>query len=143
MNTYNHILLAVDLQPDSVNVGKRAVEIAKAFGAHLTITNVTEPVVLSPASELMIPPDLGIEQELVEKAKSQLEQMRDELDYPDTTVLTLSGPMEHVLIDYADENHVDLIVVGNHHHHALSLLFGTRSDSVLHKANCDLLAVRL
>ena len=43
----------------------------------------------------------------------------------------------------AEENSMDLIVVGSHGRHGLSLLFGSTSNSVLHGASCDVLAVRI
>ncbi|MDB4308535.1 universal stress protein, partial [Porticoccaceae bacterium] len=43
----------------------------------------------------------------------------------------------------AKENHIDLIVVGSHGRHGLALIFGSTSNSVLHGATCDVLAVRI
>ena len=43
----------------------------------------------------------------------------------------------------ASEDGVDLIVVGSHGRHGLALIFGSTSNSVLHGANCDVLAVRI
>jgi universal stress protein A len=42
----------------------------------------------------------------------------------------------------ADEN-VDLIVVGSSEKHGLSFLITPTEDAVVHKAPCDVLAVRL
>ena len=37
----------------------------------------------------------------------------------------------------------DLIVVGSHSRHGLGLLVGSTTDSVLHSAGCDVLAIHL
>lgn len=44
---------------------------------------------------------------------------------------------------FADENGVDLIVVGSHGRHGFALLLGSTSTGVLHGAQCDVLAVRV
>jgi universal stress protein A len=43
----------------------------------------------------------------------------------------------------AKEEDVDLIIVGSHGRHGLALIFGSTSNSVLHGAPCDVLAVRI
>jgi len=43
----------------------------------------------------------------------------------------------------AKDQGLDLIVVGSHGRHGLSLLLGSTSTGVLHGAKCDVLAVRI
>jgi universal stress protein A len=43
----------------------------------------------------------------------------------------------------AKDQDIDLIVVGSHGRHGLALIFGSTSNSVLHGATCDVLAVRI
>jgi universal stress protein A len=43
----------------------------------------------------------------------------------------------------AKQTDIDLIVVGSHGRHGLALIFGSTSNSVLHGASCDVLAVRI
>jgi len=43
----------------------------------------------------------------------------------------------------AKQENIDLIVVGSHGRHGLALIFGSTSNSVLHGASCDVLAVRI
>ena len=43
---------------------------------------------------------------------------------------------------YSAQN-IELIVVGSHGRHGFSLIFGSTSNSVLHGAQCDVLAVRI
>jgi universal stress protein A len=38
---------------------------------------------------------------------------------------------------------MDLVVVGSHGRHGLSLLLGSTANGVLHGAGCDVLAVRV
>ena len=43
----------------------------------------------------------------------------------------------------AREGAFDLIVIGSHERHGLSILVNLTEDTVLHNAPCDVLAVRL
>ncbi|MEZ5528918.1 MAG: universal stress protein [Porticoccaceae bacterium] len=47
--------------------------------------------------------------------------------------------MHHFAID----NNVDLIVVGSHGRHGLSLILGSTATGVLHGSQCDVLAVKV
>jgi len=47
------------------------------------------------------------------------------------------------IIKIAEENNVDLIIVGSHGRHGLALLLGSTANGVLHHAKCDVLAVRI
>ena len=47
------------------------------------------------------------------------------------------------IVRIAEQEHIDLIVVGSHGRHGLALLLGSTANSVLHHAGCDVMAVRL
>jgi universal stress protein A len=53
------------------------------------------------------------------------------------------GSPKAEIIRIAREQRVDLIVLGSHGRHGLSLLLGSTASSVIHHAECDVLAVRL
>ncbi|MDN5937003.1 MAG: universal stress protein, partial [Nitrosospira sp.] len=53
------------------------------------------------------------------------------------------GVPEREIVRIAEEERVDLIVVGSHGRHGLALLLGSTANSVLHHAKCDVMAIRL
>ena len=53
------------------------------------------------------------------------------------------GKDHQEILEFAEINQVDLIVIGSHGRHGLALLLGSTANSVLHHAKCDVLAVRL
>ena len=55
----------------------------------------------------------------------------------------LWGIPKQEIINVAEQQQVDLIVVGSHGRHGLALLLGSTANSILHTAKCDVLAVRL
>lgn len=62
---------------------------------------------------------------------------------PDSDVIIQFGKAADAILDYADEEEADLIIVGSHGKHGVRLLLGSTANSILHRAKCDVLAVRI
>ena len=71
MSIYSKILLAVDLNCDSIAVGRRARDLAARMGAELTVLHVVEYVPVEPVGENMIPP-VQLLDELAAAARQRL-----------------------------------------------------------------------
>jgi universal stress protein A len=87
--------------------------------------------------------DLDLTSEMMAAAKKQLTHLAQQLDVPDDRLWVELGSPKFEINRVAEENQVDLIVVGSHGRHGLALLLGSTSNGVLHHAKCDVLAVRL
>jgi len=57
MAIYSRILLAVDLNSDSITIGRRARDLAAVLGAELTVLHVVEYVPVEPVGETMADAD--------------------------------------------------------------------------------------
>ncbi|WP_435103909.1 universal stress protein [Arhodomonas sp. AD133] len=143
MTGYQHILLAADFQDDSARVAERAKELASRYEARLSLLHVVENMPVEPGNELMIPPTANVEQELLNNAERRLRDLASRLSVADGDHEVRVGQTKREIIDHAEENGVDLIVVGSHSRHGLALLLGSTANAVLHGAPCDVLAVRL
>ncbi len=145
MKAYRRILLPVDLTPDSLLVGQRARALAEAFAAELEILHVVEPIPPMPTIPLdPVSPALVTSQaELLQMAQEQLAKLAGELDVPEGGRSVVVGNTRDEIVRAAAEGDFDLIVIGNHERHGLAFLFKPTEDSVLHRAPCDVLAVRL
>jgi universal stress protein A len=83
--------------------------------------------------------------------QNQLQQQATERLAAFAQQLPVERPDQHIILGHpAQEMHnlakqtdIDLIVVGSHGRHGLALIFGSTSNSVLHGASCDVLAVRI
>ena len=84
-----------------------------------------------------------IQEQLDDHAHSRLQKYSERLDYPVTQHLVITGHTETEIHRLAQEKEIDLIIVGSHGRHGLALLLGSTANSVLHGANCDVLAVRV
>lgn len=139
---YSHILVGLDLSEDCPQVLAKAVSFATQCHAKISLVHVIEPMAVSYGGDIAM--DIGMIQD---------QQTTTALDSLKKLASTLNIPVfqEHVLIGQtADEMHYlakqencDLILVGSHGRKGLALLLGSTSNSVLHGAECDVLAVHV
>lgn len=143
MPIYRKVLAVLDLSDDSVRVGARALEIgAGCGGADVTLLHVVEYMPVEPLSDSLLPA-MQIESELVERARVRLQTIANGLRSPPPPFQVASGNVKAEIVRVAREEQFDLIVIGSHERHGLSILVNFTEDTVLHNAPCDVLAVRL
>lgn len=142
MSIYRSILAVIDLSVDGAPVAQRAAALASHTpGATLKILHVVEYVPVEPLSDSLLPA-VQIEGELVERARTQLAQMAASLS-PAPQWEVAVGNVKNEIVRIAREGGHDLIVIGSHERHGLSILVNLIEDAVLHSSPCDVLAVRL
>ena len=143
MANYKHVLLAGDFSDHGNEVAKRAKQIAEQNQAQLSIVHVVDNLPITDAAYGPIPFDVDFTQELLDAAKTHLTKFAAELGIPEGRQWLEMGSPKLEIVRVAEENQVDLIVVGSHGRHGLALLLGSTANGVLHHAKCDVLAVRL
>jgi len=143
MTEYKHVLFAADFAPESESIGMRAADLARRYQARFSMVHVVEQVLMDPANELMLTQDVGLEQQLVDNARTRLERLAERIGMPDAERSVQLGSTKLEIIRVAREQAVDLIVIGSHGRHGLALLLGSTANAVLHGAPCDVLAVRI
>ena len=99
------------------------------------------PVDLS--NELVLPQAAEIDQELLQVAEQRLGELAARLDTPECPCIVVQGNTRREILRVAEENQVDLIVLGSHGREGIQLLLGSTANAVLHGAPCDVLAVRV
>jgi len=144
MGHYKHILLAADFTDHGIDVAAKAKELAEANQARLSIVHVVDNLPITDAAYgPIIPFDGDLTEQIIEAAKKRLLKMAKELDIAEENQWLEVGSPKFEVVRLADENNVDLIVVGSHGRHGFALLLGSTANGVLHHAHCDVLAVRL
>ncbi|MGZ5049601.1 MAG: universal stress protein [Methylobacter sp.] len=144
MEGYKHILLAVDFSEHCDAVADRAKDLAEKYQAKLSIVYVMDNLLVTDAAYgSTIPFDLDLTAELMETAKKRLAKLAEKLGISEDCRWLETGSPKLEIIRVAEENNVDLIVVGSHGRHGFALLLGSTANGVLHHAQCDVLAVRL
>jgi universal stress protein A len=142
MADYKKILLVVDLSADSDAIGSRARAIARCHGAQIELLHVVEYVPLEPMGETLMPA-VQIEGDLVKRATSKLADLAQRLELGNCVQRVATGSIKAEIIRIAQEQKVDLIVLGSRERHGVAILVNFTEDTVLHAAPCDVLAVRL
>jgi len=132
----------VDLTDDSEPVGVRARAIASSCGAELHLLHVVEYVPVEPMGETLLPA-VQIEEELVHRARERLAELATRLGIEGAPRTVAAGNIKAEIVRVAQEQGVDLIVLGSRERHGLSIIVNLTEDTVLHAAPCDVLAVRL
>ncbi len=144
MSSYKHLLIATDYSEHGNYVAKKAKLLASENQAELSIVHVVDNLPIIDASYgPIIPFDGDLTEEIMGAAKKRLSKMASELDIPEHNQWLETGSPTLEIVRVAEENEIDLIVVGSHGRHGLALLLGSTANGVLHHATCDVLAVRL
>ena len=144
MDSYQHILLAVDFSIHGDHVIQKAKYLANIFHAKLSIIHVLDNIPMpDTAYGTMIPLYKDSSYELLEEEKSRFMQIGNRLNIDPACRWMVWGVPGQEIIRIAEQEHIDLIVVGSHGRHGLALLLGSTANSILHHAKCDVLAVRL
>jgi universal stress protein A len=143
MQGYLYVLLATDLGAHSEAVGQRAVRLASVSGARFGLIHVVEHIPMDFPNDIVIPEQLDGVGFLVDHAKERLARLAEQLGAPDAPRWVEVGSAKREIARVANEQQVDLIVVGSHGRHGLGVILGSTADGVLHLAHCDVLAVRI
>lgn len=142
MACYTHIIAGLDLSEESPQVLEKAAELAKACGASLSVAHVIEPLTFAYGGDM--PVDLSeVQEQLQLKAEQELQRLAGQIEHPIQQEHVLVGQPATELHHLAGQENADLIIVGSHGRKGFALLLGSTSNSVLHGASCDVLAVRV
>lgn len=144
MGAYQHILLAVDYSGHSDAIVRRAKDLAKKYQTKLSLIHVLDNIPMPDTGYGTVIPlteDSGYD--LLEAEKARLMLIGDQLEVAQTNRWLIWGTPKQEIVRLAEREQIDLIVVGSHGRHGLSLLLGSTANSVLHYARCDVMAIRL
>jgi universal stress protein A len=142
MGGYKKLLVLLDLSEDSEQVAIAASNLAAYSNASMVALHVVEFVPVEPLGESLMP-TAQIEDELIKRAREKLSDLVARLALPRTFERVEVGNTKAGILRVADEEQVDLIVLGSRERHGLAILVNFTEDTVLHAAHCDVLAVRL
>ena len=97
---------------------------------------------VEPLSDSLLP-TVQIEADLLQTARQRMAALAAIQGSPAPAWEVCAGAAKIEVVRFAKAGNFDLIVVGSHERHGLSILVNLTEDTVLHAAPCDVLAVRL
>jgi universal stress protein A len=145
MSVYSHILVAIDFSDSSEHVLARAREIAQGNNARLSLLYVMEylPPIDYINDSLMDINWVTEEKVLLDHAKDKMQQFGKKHELDNVALQVELGSPKHEISRYVKEHDCDLVVLGSHGRHGISLLLGSTANAVLHDMPCDVLTVKL
>jgi len=144
MANYQHILLAIDYSEHGDSVARKAKTLADIYQAKLSMIHVLDNIPMPDTNYgTVIPLDVDSSYDLLEAEKTKLARIGERLGIDRSRRWLIWGVPKQEIVRIAEQEQVDLIVVGSHGRHGLALLLGSTANAVLHYAACDVMAVRL
>jgi nucleotide-binding universal stress UspA family protein len=148
MITLKKILVATDFSEPSEAALAYSRELARNFGAALTIMNVVENLLTRAygvdGGVVMIDPEL--QRQIEDGARQELDKLISKEDrdlLKAEGVVLVSGMPADAIISRARQTNTDLIVMGTHGRGGMAHLFlGSVSERVVRTAPCPVLTVR-
>lgn len=142
MNSYQHLLVAVDFTESIGSVIERAQKLAKSDASKLSLVHVIEPAPVDFLDQTMLV-DINLDELLKKTAKQQLHRLAEKYGIDDSDCYLEVGSVKTEILRLVGDLPADLLVVGSHGRHGVALLLGSTANAVLHGASCDVLAVRV
>jgi nucleotide-binding universal stress UspA family protein len=136
-----HILACIDFSDQSVQALDEVAAHARAHGSQITLLHVADP-------QAFIPPQAVLEPAAVtDRAdhEAALETLRDAhlADFSVDVAVLEDHATARAICEYADENGVDLIVVGSHGRGGMERwLIGSVAERVVRHASANVLVIR-
>ena len=142
MSNYRQLLVAIDLTDQSRAIATKSIELARLWQAQVRLLHVIEFVPVEPMSDALVPV-VQIDDRAVARAKEQIAALAAALGLGEDSYRVAVGNVKTEVLRQAREAGADLIVLGARERHGLSILVNLTEDTVLHGANCDVLAMRV
>jgi nucleotide-binding universal stress UspA family protein len=146
MAVFQKILAATDFSEVSTGALRCAAAMAASFGASLTVAHVAEDlgeeaVTAGVGTSWSVGPQTKVEAEATVRLANVVQKLAAEgLDV--RSALLVGHPVSEIL-NYAEHEKFDLIVMGTHGRRAIArVLLGSVAESVVRMAPCPVLTVR-
>jgi universal stress protein A len=140
MDSYQNILVALDIFSDHKTVLERALDIAHS-PSQISLVYVTFPQVYFESYGVGVGTDFVNDNQ--ESAKTTLLELAESHHIPDSQVYAPIGSAVDEIHLLSESVKADLIVMGTHGQSGLKLLLGSTANGVLHGVKCDVLAIKM
>ena len=139
--SFKRILVATDFSSVAEKAFESALEMAKQFGAELTIANVITPMVYPDRPDMIGPKILDVEESAAWTAMMRIADSPALKDVTHREIVRF-GPVVSTIEELVAEFGIDLVVVGTHGGKGLQkLLLGSVAESLLRECSCPVLTV--
>ena len=142
---FKRILVPTDFSKPSEAALRYARDVAARFGASLHLLHVTEDPYRSVyGAEVYVPAVEGLRETMLEEAVGRMKDrlLPSDIHERHATTEAMIGSPAAAIVDVAESQNIDLIVMGTHGREGMShLLLGSVAERVVRTAPCPLLTV--
>lgn len=144
MSNYTHILMAIDFTKSGEQILAKALDIAERNNAKLSMLHVVEyiPPVDYVNNPMAINWGVG-DNEMLEQAKKSLQNFSKQHNLKNVDLSVEFGRPKQVISQFVKDQQCDLVIIGSHGRHGISLLLGSTASAVLHAMPCDILTLKI
>ena len=138
------ILIGCDFSPDSEVAFEHGLSLAQEFQSELHLAHVVETSIYQQLHKTESPVEEELQQEIQTRVIKKLQDMVPEeaRNWCKPQTGLLDGHPYEELVKYAEENNIDMIVLGTRGHGLVKSLFiGSTTDRVVRNAPCPVLSV--
>lgn len=136
------ILVPMDFSESSRLALDHAKELAMTYGAEIHLLHVVEEIAM-PAAYGMEPISFAVPDIIQSSEKALAEIAEDDIGYEHVQVQSVAGYPATTILDYIDENDVDLVAIATHGRTGLDrLLLGSVAEKVVRRAACPVFTVK-
>ena len=143
MKKYRNILFATDFSEACDLAGERAAEIARVYGAQLTLLHVVEHFPVDRSNQDIAPEDMDPARYHEEKALEALSKVASQLKLGGVgqEVRFSMTSAKDMILRFVAEHGVDLLVIASHGCHGFASTLGSTTLGTADKSPCDVLVV--
>lgn len=144
MEGYRNILCATDFSDHCRLAAERAANLAKRYGARLTLLHVVEHFPVDRSNVDIAPEDIDPARYHRDKASSALADLAKHLRFDEARqeVRFCTQSAQQEILRYVKEDKTDLVVIASHGRHGITTILGSTTYGLTHKSPCDVMAVR-
>jgi len=139
---YDDILVPTDGSDCAGAAVAHAIALADRFDSRLHAVSVIDTASLATGTEMGIPP--GLLEELERNAAGAIRAVEDDAEAAgiDCVGVVDTGGVRRTLLDYADDNDIDLVCLGTHGRSGLDrVLVGSTAESLVRRADAPVVTV--
>ncbi|OGP51391.1 MAG: hypothetical protein A2Y79_04280 [Deltaproteobacteria bacterium RBG_13_43_22] len=147
MVSIKKIAFCTDFSENANQAFDLAFDLTRKYQAQLLLVHVVPPLVFpSPVMEDFISEQANLQfsEDAIKRAKEQMESnyLQKIGDYQNALVRVLSGHPASEILNFVEQEKVNLVVMGTHGFTGLAHFFlGSTAEKVVRRANCSVLTV--
>jgi nucleotide-binding universal stress UspA family protein len=147
MESLKKIAFCTDFSENSDQAFELAFDLTKKYNGKLLLVHVVPPLVFpSPVMEDFISEQANLQfyEDAAQRAMEQIENtyLTKMGDFQNALIRVLSGHPASEILNFIDQEAIDLVVMGTHGFTGLAHFFlGSTAEKVVRRANCSVLTV--